>query len=233
MSQMSQMSQESAHTNLSISVLVVEDETLTRTLISKILSNSGFHVVGSAHTASEAMALYRQHRPQVVLLDIDLGSGPTGLDIANAILRVDPNVGVVFISSIDDVRTIRPNLPTAPAHSKYLSKSDVNNVAILIDLIRIAFADAQSGGSNSSHSSTNHVNKEPFTDLQMELLRLVSLGLSNSAIAAARFTTVKSTENAIARLSKKLGLPHDEKSNQRVQLARYFYMLNRPVNTSE
>ncbi len=221
------MSQEAAQSNLSISVLVVEDESLTRTLVSTILNNSGFQVVGSASTASAAMALYRQHRPQVVLLDIDLGAGPTGLDMANAIMKVNPHVGIVFVSSIDDVRTIRPNLPQAPAHSKYLNKGDVNDVLLLIELIRIAFADAQSGTSKALASFTNGVYKEPFTDLQMELMRLVSLGLSNSAIAAERFTTVKSTENAIARLSKKLGLPRDEKSNQRVLIAKHFYTLNK------
>ena len=227
------MSQEATQSNLSISVLEVEDDNLSRSLISEILRNCGFQVVGSAPSASAAMALYRLHKPQVVVLDIDLGSGPTGLDIANVIAKIDPHVGFVFVSAIEDVRTIRPNLPTAPAHSKYIKKWDVSNVGVLIELIRIVFAEANSGSSKSVASFSNDAHKEPFTDLQMELLRLVSLGLSNSAIAAERFTTVKSTENAIARLSKKLGLTQDEKSNQRVQIARFFFMLNRPVNSCE
>jgi len=71
------------------------------------------------------------------------------------------------------------------------------------------------------------MSKEPFTDLQMELMRLISSGMSNVAIAAARFTTVKSTENAISRLAKKLGIPTDDKSNQRVLIAKYFFKLSK------
>jgi DNA-binding NarL/FixJ family response regulator len=58
-------------------------------------------------------------------------------------------------------------------------------------------------------------------------MRLISLGKSNSAIAALKFTTVKSTENAISRLAKKLKIPSDDANNQRVLIAREFYKLNR------
>ena len=216
-----------AHSQLHISVLVVEDEALTRTLVSKVLGAVDFHLVGTAQNAAEAMRLFKTFRPQVVVTDIDLGGGPTGLDIAHAIERISPSTGIVFISSIEDVRTIRPNLPMAPLTSKYINKADVSNVQILIEVIRNAYESAQIGPISKLRDEGWEISKEPFTDLQIELMRLISLGLSNAAIAAARFTTVKSTENAISRLAKKLGIPTDDKSNQRVLIARYFYKMNR------
>ena len=216
-----------AHSQLHISVLVVEDEALTRTLVSKVLGAVDFHLVGTAQNAAEAMRLFKTFRPQVVVTDIDLGGGPTGLDIAHAIERISPSTGIVFISSIEDVRTIRPNLPMAPLTSKYINKADVSNVQILIEVIRNAYESAQIGPNSKLRDEGWEISKEPFTDLQIELMRLISLGLSNAAIAAARFTTVKSTENAISRLAKKLGIPTDDKSNQRVLIARYFYKMNR------
>lgn len=216
-----------AHSQLHISVLVVEDEALTRTLVSKVLGAVDFHLVGTAQNAVEAMRLFKTFRPQVVVTDIDLGGGPTGLDIAHAIERISPSTGIVFISSIEDVRTIRPNLPMAPLTSKYINKADVSNVQILIEVIRNAYESAQIGPNSKLRDEGWEISKEPFTDLQIELMRLISLGLSNAAIAAARFTTVKSTENAISRLAKKLGIPTDDKSNQRVLIARYFYKMNR------
>ncbi len=216
-----------AHSQLHISVLVVEDEALTRTLVSKVLGAVDFHLVGTAQNAVEAMRLFKTFRPQVVVTDIDLGGGPTGLDIAHAIERISPSTGIVFISSIEDVRTIRPNLPMAPLTSKYINKADVSNVQILIEVIRNAYESAQIGPISKLRDEGWEISKEPFTDLQIELMRLISLGLSNAAIAAARFTTVKSTENAISRLAKKLGIPTDDKSNQRVLIARYFYKMNR------
>ena len=216
-----------SHSELQISVLVIEDEALTRTLISKVISAADFKLVGTAQNAVEAMRLFRTFKPQVVVTDIDLGAGPTGLDIATAISKISPTTGIVFVSSIEDVRTIRPNLPAAPATSQYLNKADVSNVQILIEVIRNAFEAALTGPTTKSKDESWEMSKEPFTDLQMELMRLISSGMSNVAIAAARFTTVKSTENAISRLAKKLGRPTDDKSNQRVLIAKYFFKLSK------
>ena len=216
-----------SHSELQISVLVIEDEALTRTLISKVISAADFKLVGTAQNAVEAMRLFRTFKPQVVVTDIDLGAGPTGLDIASAISKISPTTGIVFLSSIEDVRTIRPNLPAAPATSQYLNKADVSNVQILIEVIRNAFEAALTGPTTKSKDESWEMSKEPLTDLQMELMRLISSGMSNVAIAAARFTTVKSTENAISRLAKKLGIPTDDKSNQRVLIAKYFFKLSK------
>ncbi len=216
-----------SHSELQISVLVIEDEALTRTLISKVISAADFKLVGTAQNAMEAMRLFRTFKPQVVVTDIDLGAGPTGLDIATAISKISPTTGIVFVSSIEDVRTIRPNLPAAPATSQYLNKADVSNVQILIEVIRNAFEAALTGPTSKAKDESPEMSKEPFTDLQMELMRLISSGMSNVAIAAARFTTVKSTENAISRLAKKLGIPTDDKSNQRVLIAKYFFKLSK------
>ena len=216
-----------SHSELQISVLVIEDEALTRTLISKVISAADFKLVGTAQNAVEAMRLFRTFKPQVVVTDIDLGAGPTGLDIASAISKISPTTGIVFVSSIEDVRTIRPNLPAAPATSQYLNKADVSNVQILIEVIRNAFEAALTGPTTKSKDESWEMSKEPLTDLQMELMRLISSGMSNVAIAAARFTTVKSTENAISRLAKKLVIPTDDKSNQRVLIAKYFFKLSK------
>ena len=216
-----------SHSELQISVLVIEDEALTRTLISKVISAADFKLVGTAQNAVEAMRLFRTFKPQVVVTDIDLGAGPTGLDIATAISKISPTTGIVFVSSIEDVRTIRPNLPAAPATSQYLNKADVSNVQILIEVIHNAFEAALTGPTSKAKDESPEMSKEPFTDLQMELMRLISSGMSNVAIAAARFTTVKSTENAISRLAKKLGIPTDDKSNQRVLIAKYFFKLSK------
>lgn len=219
------------HSELEISVLVVEDEILTRTLISKLLATAGFRVVGATSTASTAMALYRQFQPDVVLLDINLGEGPTGLDVAGALRRITAQVGLVFLSSITDIRTISPNQPTMPEASVYLNKADISKTEHLIAAIQRAFELSQTKAPKTAPES--RLISEPFTDIQLELMRLISLGKSNSAIAEIRFTTLKSTETAISRLAKKLNIPSDDASNQRVLIAREFYRLNNNVQRYE
>ena len=225
------MELQESHSELEISVLVVEDEILTRTLISKLLATAGFRVVGATSTASTAMALYRQFQPDVVLLDINLGEGPTGLDVAGALRRITAQVGLVFLSSITDIRTISPNQPTMPEGSVYLNKADISKTEQLIAAIQKAFELSQSKAQKAAPES--RLMSEPFTDIQFELMRLIALGKSNSAIAEIRFTTLKSTENAISRLAKKLNIPSDDASNQRVLIAREFYRLNNNVQRYE
>jgi DNA-binding NarL/FixJ family response regulator len=215
------MNNPKSKSELEISVLVVEDESLTRTLISSLLTNAGFRVVGTAPNASEAMAIFRLHRPQVVLMDIDLGAGPTGLDIALALRKISPRVGLVFITSFTDVRTIAPNLPPMPPASLLVNKAEITQIEQLIEVVRKAYEAIQSGTDSAKPPVATE--GAPFTDLQLELMRLISLGKSNSAIAAARVTTVKSTENAISRLAKKLNIPSDDLNNQRVLIAREFF----------
>jgi len=181
-------------------------------------------VVGAVSNASSAMALARQFQPNVVLLDINLGDGPTGLDIAVALRRIMPHIGLVFLSSITDTRTISPNLPSMPDASVYLNKADVEKTEQLIHAIHKAFEIAESKAPIAK--SADRLMSEPFTDIQLELMRLISLGKSNAAIAEIRFTTLKSTENAISRLAKKLNIPNDEANNQRVLIAREFFRLS-------
>jgi DNA-binding CsgD family transcriptional regulator len=54
------------------------------------------------------------------------------------------------------------------------------------------------------------------------MMHMIHLGLSNSQIAKIRGTTIKSAENSIARLAKKLKIPNSSEVSQRVLIARKF-----------
>lgn len=210
---------------LEISVLIVENESLTRTLLSDLLTSAGVEVVGTLSNAQRVLTFFRNSVPDVLLLDITLGEGATGLEVAHAVRRVAPHVGIAFLTSLTDIRTISPNQPAMPETSVYLNKADVSNTEQVITAVQRAFELAHSLERKAAPAAV--LKSEPLTDLQFELMRQVSLGKSNSAIAALKFTTVKSTENAISRLAKKLGIPSDDANNQRVLIAREFYRLNR------
>lgn len=65
-----------------------------------------------------------------------------------------------------------------------------------------------------------------LTTLEIELLTLISSGHSNKQVAAEKGISLKSCENAIARLAKKLGIPATEQNNQRVLLTRKYMELS-------
>jgi DNA-binding NarL/FixJ family response regulator len=64
-----------------------------------------------------------------------------------------------------------------------------------------------------------------ITESQLDTMRLLSKGLSNSEIAKLRGVTEKSVEQSIARLVKNLKIPKGKSMNQRVQISRLYYKL--------
>lgn len=82
-------------------VLIIEDETLIAIDLSDIISKLGHEVVATADTATKAIAAAAQHKPDLVLADIQLADGSSGIDAVNEILhRVA--VPVIFITAFPD-----------------------------------------------------------------------------------------------------------------------------------
>src|SRR4029453_13189544 len=81
-------------------VLIVEDDTLVGMGLKAQLERMGHAVTGQASTASEALAMYREHVPDVVLLDIRL-NGDDGIEVARPLLR-ERRCPMVIVSSYSD-----------------------------------------------------------------------------------------------------------------------------------
>jgi CheY-like chemotaxis protein len=79
-------------------VLIIEDEALIALDLEALVENLGHRVVGVARTRSEAIALARSHRPGLVLADIQLADGSSGLDAVNDLLN-SFEVPVIFITA--------------------------------------------------------------------------------------------------------------------------------------
>ena len=68
-------------------ILIIEDEAFTALDLEHLVKSLGHRVVGLARTHKEALALVKRHRPQLILSDIELADGSSGLDAVNEILR--------------------------------------------------------------------------------------------------------------------------------------------------
>jgi len=83
---------------ISARVLVIEDEPLIGLDLETIVTEIGHEVVGIAATHTEAVAMARQHRPGLVLADVQLADGSSGIDAVNDILS-EISVPVIFITA--------------------------------------------------------------------------------------------------------------------------------------
>jgi PAS domain S-box-containing protein len=95
------------------SILVVEDEAVIALDLCDKLEQMGFNVVGTADTGERALALARETRPSLVLMDIFIKGPVDGIDTAGMIRR-ELNVPVVFLTSFSDDETVRRAALTAP-----------------------------------------------------------------------------------------------------------------------
>ncbi len=82
-------------------VLIIEDEPLIAYQLEQLVTAIGNRVVGIATTHEEAVALFEAHRPGIVLADIQLADGSSGIDAVNDIMR-DRAVPVIFITAFPE-----------------------------------------------------------------------------------------------------------------------------------
>lgn len=90
---------------MSASILIVEDEALIARDLELLLGDQGYHVVGIATTADEAVAMIRATPPDLVLLDIHLADGSDGIAVAEW-LRSHASVPVIFVTAHADPKTV-------------------------------------------------------------------------------------------------------------------------------
>ena len=197
-------------------VLILEDDAWTRSVLQTALSANGFEIVEAVGSAREAMETASGAPIDVALLDLDLGEGPTGVDVAIALGRRYPELAIVLLTSYEDLRLFKAALPKLPDSVHVARKSEVSDVDQLVELVRNA----------SQQPTPPRAPISELTDPQIETLRLVAAGLTNAQIAKERFVSEKAVEHAIARLARQLEIPQESSQNTRVLLTRaYFKMI--------
>lgn len=198
-------------------VVLVEDDDFTRVTLKAALNSYGLDVVATVADAKSAMSAVVDRRAHVGVFDLDLGPGPTGLDVAHGVRRLVPDLGVVILTSYEDPRLFSTSLSQLPHDAAYVVKQSLEDLGFLVEAIR--------GLQPSNPDGARKAPRVDLTDAQIETLRLLACGLSNSEIARVRVVEVKSVEQTIARTARRLGITSGEQVNQRVALARAFYSL--------
>ena len=199
-----------------VRVLIVEDDGLTRSSVASALRLEGMEVVGEADAASTALAMARETPPDVAVLDLDLGAGPNGADIALALRRLRPEIGIVVLTTYDSPRLIADQAPELPLRTVFLRKRDVQSVQDLVQAVHASLRPMHAPVMHRAGAT------DLFTDAQIAIMRAVAEGLTNAEIARRRDVSERAVEQMMRRIAIRLGLPADSSLNQRVQITRAF-----------
>jgi two-component system chemotaxis response regulator CheY len=90
-------------------LLVVDDALFMRKLICGVAAEAGWEVVGEAGNGAEAIALYREHRPDLVTMDLvmpEMG----GLEALRQIRAIDPQARVIVVTALDQKQALMDSI---------------------------------------------------------------------------------------------------------------------------
>lgn len=180
-------------------LLIVDDEALVRTLLSDALSAAGFEVA-TAVNAAEARKSVHDFDPDVAVIDIHLGSGPSGLHLGHALHRGHPEIGLVFLTKYHDRNAGGLDGWDVPPGSAFLAKDHINDAQALTEAIESVLR----GGSPPDERSEGPLSV--LTSTQLEILRLAALGLTNASIAKSRNTQEGTVEQRLQAIYSALGI---------------------------
>lgn len=83
-------------------IMVIEDEAIIALDLQSIIADMGHQITGVARTQKEANELAQKERPSLILSDIQLADGSSGIDAVNDILRVAADIPVIFITAFPE-----------------------------------------------------------------------------------------------------------------------------------
>lgn len=86
-----------------VKVLIADDDALTRTLVKKSVESMDFEVVAEAENGEEAINLYKQLKPDILLLDLDMPE-KNGEHVLKEIIRDYPDAFIIMLSRFNDSR---------------------------------------------------------------------------------------------------------------------------------
>lgn len=204
-----------------LNVMLVDDDPFTRMTLVTTLQSLEFAVVADVATAGEGLRVAMQTRPDVAVLDLDLGEGPTGMDLAHRLRAMQPDIGIVMLSTYEEPRLMGFNQHPLPDDAIYLVKRTVVEPEVLGRAVRMSVD--QSFREGTMRVVAKDARGVKLSDPQIDVMRLVAAGHSNAEIARRRSLTVPAVEKAIARLIRQLDLQAAPETNQRVAIAQAYY----------
>ncbi len=197
-----------------MNIIIVDDDYLVVNSLKTIVESSGIKVIGIGYSGSDAIELFSNHKPDVVLMDIRM-KDMTGIEATRQILKLDPEAKILLITTFQDDEYIREALSLGC--KGYILKQNIESI---IPSINAVYSGNMVFDSQIVDSIKKYREKDIEGELsprEMDILKLVADGKNNKEIASCLYLSEGTIRNYISTMLDKLHL------RDRTQLAIYYY----------
>lgn len=188
------------------SIVIADDHAVIRSGLRLLLdSEDDLEVVGEAGDVEETVRKVKAYKPTVLLLDLHMPGGPS-LQAMPEILEASPDTHVVILTMQDSTSFVREALRAGALG--YVTKEAADEE--LVNAVRLA-ADGQPYlhpvlGARLATEPQQEGPPDDLTEREVEVLRLIALGHTNSEIASQLYLSVRTVESHRAHIQQKLRL---------------------------
>lgn len=185
-------------------IMVVEDNFLARIALASVIgAEAGLLLVAEAESGEQAVEVYRQHRPDVVLMDVRL-PGINGLEAIKLIRAFDSHARIIIVSNYEGSEDIYRGLQAGAVG--YLLKDTQGDE--LVNAIRTVHKGKRYMPPSVGARLSERLPLSDLTPRELEVLREIVRGSSNKEIAATLNIADKTVRIHVSNILSKMGV-HD------------------------
>ncbi|MEE2031832.1 MadR family response regulator transcription factor [Rhodococcus chondri] len=193
-----------------VRIVLVDDHAILRQGLRSILDREDdLEVVGEASTEAEAVALVDRVRPDIVLMDLKLSAGSEfeGLALCGKLSAAHPGIGLLVLTTFLDEQLV---VRAVHAGARGYVVKDVDTTE-LVRAIRAVCRGESAFDSRSAAAVVRSLNgqggsTEQLTARELEVLRLLAAGLSNTKIGEQLFISATTVKFHVSNIMRKLGV---------------------------
>lgn len=205
-------------------VVIVDDDKLVAMSLKTIVeSDKDIEVLATGSSGSEAIELFEQHSPDVLLMDIRM-AGMTGLEAGEEILKNHREAKILYLTTFNDDEYIVKALSIGA--KGYIIKQDFDSI---VPSLKTVYSGQSVFGNEITEKLPNILQTDSpsetefdytahgLTEQEFEIVKCVADGLSNKEIADKLFLSEGTVRNYLSTILSKLGL------RDRTNLAIFYY----------
>ena len=199
-----------------LTVVLADDHTVVRQGLRMLIDNeAGMRVVAEAGTVPDAERMTRAHRPSVLILDLNMPGG-SGLEAIPRLRQDVPATAIVVLTMQDDPAFARQALQSGALGFVLKEAADEE----LLQAVRLAatggtYLNPRVGARMATTPTLPAVAPDDLSEREVEVLRLIALGHTNSEIADQLFLSTRTVETHRAHIQQKA------RASTRAELVRY------------